>query len=62
MASQRTMPIQVPPDMVWIPAETFRMGSEGFYPIGQMNDVPVVRPVLLDVGGTIILEDNFHIL
>lgn len=56
------MPIQVPPDMMWIPAETFRMGSEDFYPIGQMSDVLVVRPVLLDVGDTIILEDNFHIL
>lgn len=48
--------------MMWIPAETFRMGSEDFYPIGQMSDVLVVRPVLLDVGDTIIREDNFHIL
>jgi hypothetical protein len=31
MVSQRTTPIQAPPDMVWIPGGTFRMGSEGFY-------------------------------
>jgi sulfatase modifying factor 1 len=32
MVSQEIAQTQAPPDMIWIPGGTFRMGSANFYP------------------------------
>jgi len=41
-ATQETEQVQAPTDMLWIPAGTFRMGSEDFYPEeGPVHEVSV---------------------